>query len=587
MDWAEALELVAREGPRLGDSLGLPWKERDQQAVHALHFQLGGHRDDQSLSIAAVLGGASSGKSTVFNNLLEGHRASCVTVKAHSTRGIIMAVHEIHRDRIGRWFGEPQVLFPSLKLLETGIDEASLGDPALVTVVYHSIERLKSVLLLDTPDLTSAHAQREGDLAKALLPWFDKVVLVVNLPQRWRDRQVAEFAGEAALLCPDRLVLFNHTQEGELGDAEQKALGEQARRLRAPFAVVDYSPGRGLRRLLLPDVIWPLLEKAPGSRLDLLRRQIRRAAEDVYGENELRRRLLEELKRRLRDCSEKHMPSEKDCIRAMMTQDEQQAVLWFRNRLLGIKRFRERMGSGVARLSGALSKLPVLGRLFDSFADGPALARDPRETREQIAWKYFEDSCRSLLTEFNQAARSSRFWKHLGRPADAVLSPDQAIRDQQEKVFQVIQRLDGALSNWASSVQRQWEGVAPAVAGAASAGTAAALVLLYLHAGPVGWLLVGKIIVAHWGILAGMVLTGAAGGKPLKQTISTLQERLGLSREYRQVQEAAAAYRGLIEEFAWQACRQLEQAAEPWVLASQNPLAHALDVLSQSEEGEP
>ena len=587
MNFMEALEIVAREGVRLRDPLALPWKERDQQAVHALRFKAGSRAENRSLSIAAVLGGASSGKSTVFNNLLDGHRASCVTVKAHSTRGIIMAVHQDHRERIKRWFGDPQAMFPTLKLHETGIEESVLGDPAVVTVVYHSIDRLNNVLLVDTPDLTSAHSEREGDLAKTLLPWFDKAMLVVNLPQRWRDRQVAEFADDAVLYTPDRFVLFNHTQEGELGEAEQQALDEQAGRLRAPFAIVDYSPGRGLRRLLLPDAIWPLLGKAPEDREGLLCRQVRRAAEDVYSENELRRQLLEDLKTRLHDCGEKHLPSEKDCIRAMMTQDEQQAVLWFRNRLLGVKRFREKMESGAAQVAGALSKIPLVGRLFDASTDGPTLARDPRETREQIAWKYFESSCGSLLTEFNKVSRSSKFWRHLARAADAASSPQTAIQEQQEKVRQAIERLDATLTIWAKSVQTQWEGVGAAVAGAAGAGTAAALILLYLHAGPIGWLLIGKMVVAHWGILAGTAATGAAGGKPLKQAIGALQEKLGLSREYRQVQEAAAAYRGLIEEYAWQVSRQIHQTAEVWVLAPRTPLADALDVLSQGEEGEP
>ncbi|HOW73474.1 MAG TPA: 50S ribosome-binding GTPase [Phycisphaerae bacterium] len=587
MDLTEALEVLAREGSRLRDPWALPWEDRDQQAVHALRFRSNLDAEGQSLLMVAVLGGASSGKSTVFNNLLDGHRASCVTVKAHSTRGVIMAVHQDHRDRIGRWFGEPQLMFPSLKLHEVGIEEAVLGDPAVVTVVYHAIERLKPVLLLDTPDLTSAHSEREGDLAKSLLPWFDKVLLVVNFPQRWRDRQVAEFAGDAVLFCPDRFVLFNHTQEGELGDPERRALDEQAGRLRARFAIVDYSAGRGLRRLVLPDAIWSLLAKAPEHRLGLLRRQVHRAAEDVYSENELRRQLLAELKGRLQACGEKHLPSEKDCIRAMMTQEEQQAVLWFRNRLLGVKRFREKMESGAARVAGVLSKIPVVGRLFEASADAPFLARDPRETREQIAWKYFESSCGSLLAEFNKVSRSSKFWKHLGRAADPCPSPGGAIQDYRERMVQVIQRLDGALTNWAKAVQSQWEGVGAAVAGAASAGTAAALVLLYLHAGPIGWLLIGKIVVAHWAILAGTIVTGAAGGKPLRQTIVALQEKLGLSREYRQVQEAAVAYRGLMEEFAWQVSRQLHQTAEAWVLDPQTPLAEALDVLSQGEEGEP
>ena len=56
-------------------------------------LKLGVNMEDWDF-VVALAGNPNTGKSTVFNNLLDGHLASRITARGHATKGPILAVHE-------------------------------------------------------------------------------------------------------------------------------------------------------------------------------------------------------------------------------------------------------------------------------------------------------------------------------------------------------------------------------------------------------------------------------------------------------------------------------------------------------------
>ena len=80
---ANALEVVAERGESLRTEWAFDWSASSQQAVCRLRLGL----DAETLPVlVAMVGGASSGKSTVFNNLLGGHLASRIAAQVPSFR---------------------------------------------------------------------------------------------------------------------------------------------------------------------------------------------------------------------------------------------------------------------------------------------------------------------------------------------------------------------------------------------------------------------------------------------------------------------------------------------------------------------
>ena len=171
-----ALEIVAERGTRLQTQWCLDWPETVQQAVCRLRLEPAA---DHLPSLAAIVGGASSGKSTVFNNLLDGHLVSRITARGHVTLGPILAVHEQHRPVVERLLAEGKLL-PGIHRVSIDLDGNATGEPDAVAVSFHTIDSLREVLLFDLPDFTSEHARQEGDIALRLLPWFDRIVVVVD-----------------------------------------------------------------------------------------------------------------------------------------------------------------------------------------------------------------------------------------------------------------------------------------------------------------------------------------------------------------------------------------------------------------------
>lgn len=209
---------------RLG-ALDLGWRRSDASACAALRFL---READNPPVIVGLIGGASSGKSTIFNSLLDAN-VSRVSAHAHETLGAVAAIHSELKSRFDEW-RERHLILPSLAMHWLDTDQSIEGKPDELFVRAHDRIPLSGVILIDLPDVTSAMARDEGAVARAFLPWLDAVLVVVD-EERWFDAAVFEdVATSARALGPRLAVVFNQTESGKPLDEQFERLSEIATR---------------------------------------------------------------------------------------------------------------------------------------------------------------------------------------------------------------------------------------------------------------------------------------------------------------------------------------------------------------------
>ena len=289
LELAQALDTLAKDGAALCAHHRFEWDSRTQHAVGALRWLLRSvaSRDACATpgtsglpSLVGIVGGASSGKSTVFNNLLGGRPASRVTARGHCTRGPILAAHDDWRESFESALSDNR-LFVGLDRRTGGLDDDLPGSPGMLHVVYHRLDRLRGAAICDTADLTSEPARVEGDVTMAMLPWFDRLVVLVD-HERWFDRQTMGRLHDAAeQFGQERVVIFNRSRHDRLGEADRVRLERQAERFGATqHLILDYRQGRGLR--VFPpgtlDSVVAAIAAPPPDRRGHLERYLSRAA---------------------------------------------------------------------------------------------------------------------------------------------------------------------------------------------------------------------------------------------------------------------------------------------------------------------
>ncbi len=269
-------------GARLAEA-GLGWTPGDANAAAALRFRLRGvDSGGGGLRIVALLGGASGGKSTLFNSLVE-DLVSRTSAHAHETVGPIAGCYRADAGVLGDAMANG-LLFPGFErvvvdassrrvkpalqkstdsdlrravpALQSDLDSqrakpALQGSAGAVTVYSHDLESLSGILLVDTPDITSRKSADEGDVTRQLLPFFDAVVIVVD-EERFYDAAVFDDCLDVARNTgPAFFVLFNCTESGEaVSEDERKRLCDHAMsRCGAEAMVSPFVPGSGYRPL--------------------------------------------------------------------------------------------------------------------------------------------------------------------------------------------------------------------------------------------------------------------------------------------------------------------------------------------------
>lgn len=592
MDSGSALDILSAGSGRLRDPFGFVWSEQTRQTIDALRFRE--RTGAAAIPLVAVVGGASSGKSTVFNNILGGRRASLVTIKSHATRGLILTAHRSRQPQLDMWLQHERLLLPALVPQPADRDTDLQGDPLTVTVLYHDDEPLRDVVLVDTPDFTSNAAEREGDVTLSMLPWFDRLIVVVD-HERWFDRQVVDDLNAAAhRFGQPRAVIFNRTEHGALGQVDRDRLDEQARHLSADHVcVLDYYSGRGFRRFE-PQVAQNLvsfLREPPADRTAALRREAATRARGLLAENQRRTETLEKLRQVLTRSADRMAPAGWwECVTALMSPQERDRLDNF-SRVLGLAQARDWLDRQRRRIETTMARLPWL-RLPSSTPTPTQEIPSELFSREQSGWDFFESQCERQRRRLNEEVAASEFWNELRRTTgrSPALLGAEFTGTFRPRAREAVAALGNALEAWDAKVRRECESASPQVVGSLSMVLIGVAAILVAVPGPVAAL---TPLVAAGAIKAGLIkigaagLFGAVGGRSVARLVEIVREKLLASPEFNDVHSSAERFRLLLEEHGQAGARELEQSARQLTLTEGEPLLDALRVVRVCGTGVP
>ncbi|MBN2561333.1 MAG: 50S ribosome-binding GTPase [Phycisphaerae bacterium] len=620
-----ALECLAKHGKLLRERFHYDWSSQADEAVHALRFQLRqvrrenedtrGRRqgrdgsydrpggtigepgrlpaDRRELSLVAIVGGASSGKSTVFNNLVGGRLVSRVTAKGHATMGPIAAVHESHRDAVEQAL-EAGLLMPSFTPRVGSLDDNTEGEPGILHIVYHSVDALRGVVLLDMPDFTSELARMEGDIALGTLPWFDRLVVLVD-HERWFDRQtVGRLRDESSQFGQDRFVVFNRDRDERLDPGQLARLKQQADRLGATdHLVLEFRHGRGCCTFP-PGTFDPLtdsLNRYPPQRRRQLVRFLQRLATVVLNNNNERRARLARLREAFETVADRAIPSRAECLTALLTPDERRHFDVI-SRTLRVTETRQWLARQADRIKQTMRKrLPVFGTLLAPKKPERDSAADTADTadRQTIGWEVFRSRSARQLAAIDEAAAGSDFWTEVRRWTD--IEPPRGspewIDQRRDTVRSAVETLGKAIEAWTAKVESECRGVSPRLMGAVGAGSIAAAIVLVAVAGPVTALtlpLIKTALAGALGTLATSAGAGAVAGPALTRLLTVIHERLIGSAEFKTVERAMDEYRETIAAFGRDAANRSFAAACGLVVPEDDDLARALTGVCDAAE---
>ncbi len=583
---ASALEVLAHSGMGLRNDWRFDWPVLMQQAVYRLRLW---EQESETPVLVALMGGASSGKSTVFNNLLDAHLASRITARGHATRGPVLAVHEDQRVLVERLIAEDRLL-PGLRRVSIELDDNVSGDPDAVALLFHHIDSLCGLLLFDMPDLTSQAAATEGEVALTLLPWFDRLLVVVD-HERWFDRQtVSELRAASVRLAQDRLVLFNRTREGRLASEDEAALRAQAQRLAArDMLVLEFRQGRGFC-VFAPgtlDGVTAFLESAGPSRSGPLLAQVAEAANRVLNQNQERRAGLTQLRDALHATVTRVLPTVQDCMGAQMTSQER-SQLDVLSRVFRLRETRDWLGAGMQRVQQVLRGVPLLGMFVRSGSSaGPT--PDDEIDRQTTVRGFYESVARRQIHEVQRVMRAGRFWNELEQwtglqPVERSFEWTPALTDE---IRDVTGRFEDALVRWTDVVMHECQGVNPNIHGAVGAGVIALAVVLIAVPGPIAALTLVSAKGALAGALAHLAASTGAGalvGKHMGRLALVIQEKLLGSPEFEAVQAAAHSLQGLLMRAGKELVTDVLTEAEAYVMPEHDALGTALETLRRTAE---
>ena len=312
---------------RLLSEMGFDWTPLDYNACAAARFK---RLITDAPAIVGLVGGASSGKSTLFNTLL-GREVSRISAHAHETLGPIVAVHAASAERLRSWVNEGMVL-AEFEPLDAAREGPTTGQLGTVCICGHECTELGSVLLFDMPDVTSKMSADEGSIARRLLPWFDGLIIVVD-EERWFDAAVFDEIVERSRNFGPRLwVVFNRTERADaLARAEVERLARHAERHHsADHCVSPFRPGCGYRPASSETrrrlVGW-VGESTDADRVGSIEGQIRRRCADVVRENVTRAAQHEQLCRTVDD-ELSALAADTDLSLDLLTNEERTLLGW-------------------------------------------------------------------------------------------------------------------------------------------------------------------------------------------------------------------------------------------------------------------
>lgn len=560
-----------------------PWPPPVEQA--ALRLRLDAAFPSMP-SLVGLVGGASSGKSTVFNNLLAGRTASRVAARGHSTRGPILAAHELHRVTVERAIGLG-ALMPgySTELIEPDANIA--GEPGKLAVLFHTLDDLRDVLLFDLPDFTSDAARTEGDATRALWPWFDRLIVVVD-HERWFDLQsMSTIRSECGRFAQPRWVLFNRTREGELNATDRAVLLEQAARLGAEgHTFLDFRHGRGL--CLFPpgtfEATLAFARRPRQNRQAAVFKVVADASRQVLNQNAERSARRDALRESVRAAAARLTPTVQTCLTSLMTPRER-AQLDVISRVLRLDTTRDWMRQQVRRVSDALRSVPLLGGL----AGAASAAQGSTGDRAVLGLNHFDAVAHRMIHEIGRIVSNSAFWEEVRgwTGAEPTAMTFATLEGDRALAMADVRELDEAVARWTAKVESECQGLAPHLKGAIGVGAVGLAIVLIALPGPVTAV---TLVAAKGAVGAALsqLLTaagvGAALGRHFSRLTSVAQEKLIGCPEYDAVHRAATNYQGRLESAGQRISDHALAQSDALLLAPDDPVGMALGTISDAWE---
>ncbi|NLH47194.1 MAG: GTPase domain-containing protein [Myxococcales bacterium] len=176
--WADRIdEGISLLGELLIADLPFPLNGRAETLLCLCHHHRFRRRTGGELPLIGILGSASSGKSTLLNSIA-GAPLAKVTPIPHQTTGAIVAL-PVEQTGLA---ADDSFLRPSVKQIqmEASAVRGLSGEPETAMVVPAWSHRDKPFLLIDLPDIGTLEAREEHLVALRILPWLDRVILLVT-----------------------------------------------------------------------------------------------------------------------------------------------------------------------------------------------------------------------------------------------------------------------------------------------------------------------------------------------------------------------------------------------------------------------
>ncbi|UCG33202.1 MAG: 50S ribosome-binding GTPase [Phycisphaerales bacterium] len=570
-----ALNVIVAGSAELTGRLALPWTDEDAEMAAALRFLLGaapGAPTVLPLRTAGIVGGASSGKSTLFNNLLGGRHASHVTMMSHTTKGPVLAVHLEAEDTLAEWLNGDHLFMPRLSHATANPDDRTEGRTGVLTVIGVHADLPSDLLLVDTPDFTSQAALREGDTTRNMLCWFDCVLVMVD-EDRWFDRQTFGWLRDRLDRYElPRLVVFNRNERGgPLSEPDLIRLANQASRLHADQVVVEHVPGRGLRTLptesLAPIREWLTQSGAEGNasrRRARLEHLLGDRAGHVLNANAQRLAWLESLDEALAQTIRSEMKSEAALAYNVLLSTSQARMLspyWQGFARPGVW-LAERTSALLRRIPG----MEVLTGLYES----PGSDEEATDDIITRGTAFFAAEVTRIADHLLVGAADSPLFERAAfrREQRAALRPKLA--EQEEKGRQQAARCGEAFKRFVEAVER---------------GAAALDIRLAASGGLLAGAVIGAVLTAPaggFGLPAGALIGAAIGGPATglsARSMVRLYKTLARSPERRHLWDAIKDYRGAIIGELEAVQSSIQRLGRGTTLSEKHALYQALTVL--------
>lgn len=201
--------------------------------IAALRYLL--HAAPDRPMLVGLVGGASCGKSTLFDSLIA-RPLSRIHYQPHSSLGPVVWLHRSQRGAIGS-DSKPSRFLPMLTARELEPStQTTVGAVSEVILAIHEDHRWRQLAITDLPDISSESARREGWLVRRLLPWLDLVIWMVDPNDYLFEDLYIDLIDEVSSLGQRSIVVVNDIH-GQLHKSSQ-VVQDRIRRFRPDTSFV-------------------------------------------------------------------------------------------------------------------------------------------------------------------------------------------------------------------------------------------------------------------------------------------------------------------------------------------------------------